>query len=98
MVFMFVDNLNILVILGVELFSFGVGDLYYGNNEEDLLIFPTLTLLNFPLPLPFSFSVNIYFFQDDDEEELEDMIIHPTDSVIVCARNEDDISLLEVTA
>ncbi|RYR66132.1 hypothetical protein Ahy_A03g012075 isoform A [Arachis hypogaea] len=33
---------------------------------------------------------------DDDSEELEDMIINPTDSVIVCARTEDDLSLLEV--
>ncbi|XP_072094106.1 uncharacterized protein [Arachis hypogaea] len=33
---------------------------------------------------------------DDDSEELEDMIINPTDSVVVCARTEDDFSLLEV--
>lgn len=38
--------------------------------------------------------------QDDDDadsEELEDITINPTDSVIVCARNEDDVSVLEVT-
>ncbi|KAF7831609.1 putative WD repeat-containing protein C17D11.16 [Senna tora] len=34
--------------------------------------------------------------EDDDSEELEDMIINPTDSVVICARNEDDVSLLEV--
>ncbi|KAJ8644553.1 hypothetical protein MRB53_006301 [Persea americana] len=28
--------------------------------------------------------------EDDDEEEIEDMVIKPTDVVIVCARNEDD--------
>ncbi|KAJ8644551.1 hypothetical protein MRB53_006299 [Persea americana] len=33
---------------------------------------------------------------DDDEEEIEDMVIKPTDAVIVCARNEDDVSHLEV--
>ncbi|XP_057440877.1 uncharacterized WD repeat-containing protein C17D11.16 [Lotus japonicus] len=60
---------------GVELFSSGVGDLYYGSNEED----------------PYIKDKN-----DDDEEELEDLIIHPTDSVIVCARYEDDLNLLEV--
>lgn len=32
---------------------------------------------------------------DDDEEEIEDMVIKPTDAVIVCARNEDDVSHLE---
>lgn len=51
------------------------------------------------LPCPFWFYSIILFniFKDDDSEELEDMIINPTDSVIVCARNEDDVSLLEVT-
>ncbi|KAI4331794.1 hypothetical protein L6164_016749 [Bauhinia variegata] len=34
--------------------------------------------------------------EDDDAEGLEDMIISPTDAVIVCLRNEDDVSLLEV--
>ncbi|KAL3517575.1 hypothetical protein ACH5RR_020164 [Cinchona calisaya] len=33
---------------------------------------------------------------DDDSEELEDMTIKPEDAVIVCARNEDDVSYLEV--
>ncbi|XLR64534.1 hypothetical protein S83_015206, partial [Arachis hypogaea] len=37
-----------------------------------------------------------YKNDDDDSEELEDMIINPTDSVVVCARTEDDFSLLEV--
>ncbi|KAK4841101.1 hypothetical protein QYF36_025858 [Acer negundo] len=33
---------------------------------------------------------------DEDSEELEDMNINPDDAVIVCARNEDDVSHLEV--
>ncbi|KAK8716329.1 hypothetical protein V6N13_043644 [Hibiscus sabdariffa] len=33
---------------------------------------------------------------DDDSEEIEDMTIGPMDSVIVCARTEDDVSHLEV--
>ncbi|KAL6007138.1 hypothetical protein ACLOJK_032634 [Asimina triloba] len=32
---------------------------------------------------------------DDDDEEIEDMTIKPSDAVIVCARNEDDVSHLE---
>ncbi|OAY84210.1 putative WD repeat-containing protein C17D11.16 [Ananas comosus] len=36
------------------------------------------------------------FKQDDeDEEEIEDMTIKPTDAVIVCARNEDEVNHLE---
>lgn len=34
--------------------------------------------------------------EDDDSEEEEDMTIKADDSVIVCARNEDDVSQLEV--
>ncbi|KAI4308454.1 hypothetical protein L6164_031531 [Bauhinia variegata] len=60
---------------GVELFSSGIGDLYYPSNEQD----------------PY-----LQDKEDDDSEELEEMIISPTDAVIVCARNEDDVSLLEV--
>ncbi|XP_077220397.1 uncharacterized protein LOC143854372 [Tasmannia lanceolata] len=33
---------------------------------------------------------------DDDDEEIEDMTIKSSDAVIVCARNEDDVSHLEV--
>lgn len=33
---------------------------------------------------------------DDDSEDLDDMTIKPEDAVIVCARNEDDVSHLEV--
>lgn len=35
--------------------------------------------------------------QDDDSEELEDMIINPTDSVVVYACTEDEVSYLEVS-
>ncbi|KAI5680273.1 hypothetical protein M9H77_01500 [Catharanthus roseus] len=34
--------------------------------------------------------------EDDDSEELVDVTIKPEDAVIVCARNEDDVSHLEV--
>ncbi|KAI9080904.1 hypothetical protein K1719_037065 [Acacia pycnantha] len=60
---------------GVELFSSGIGDLYYPSNELD----------------PYIVDQN-----DDDSEDLEDMTINPTDSVIVCACNEGDINRLEV--
>ncbi|KAL5703899.1 hypothetical protein ACHQM5_022392 [Ranunculus cassubicifolius] len=33
---------------------------------------------------------------DDEDEEIEDMTIKPSDSVIVCASNEDDVSQLQV--
>ncbi|XP_068643116.1 uncharacterized WD repeat-containing protein C17D11.16-like [Aristolochia californica] len=33
---------------------------------------------------------------DDDDEEIEDLTIKPTDAVLVCARNEDDVSHLEI--
>ncbi|XP_075487916.1 uncharacterized protein LOC142527084 [Primulina tabacum] len=33
---------------------------------------------------------------DDDSEEEDDMTINPEDAVIICARNEDDVSHLEV--
>lgn len=61
---------------GVELFSSGLGDLYYPSNEMD----------------PYLKDKD----DDDDSEDLEDMAIKPTDTVIVCARNEDDVSHLEV--
>jgi periodic tryptophan protein 1 len=33
---------------------------------------------------------------DDDEEEIEDLTIKPTDAIILCARNEDEVNLLDV--
>ncbi|XP_042506648.1 uncharacterized WD repeat-containing protein C17D11.16-like [Macadamia integrifolia] len=33
---------------------------------------------------------------DEDDEEIEDLAIKPSDTVVVCARNEDDVSHLEV--
>ncbi|KAF2312341.1 hypothetical protein GH714_034301 [Hevea brasiliensis] len=60
---------------GVELFSTGLGDLYYPSNDMD----------------PYLKDKD-----DDDSEELEDMTIKPKDAVIVCARNEDEFSHLEV--
>lgn len=61
---------------GFELFSSGMGDLYYPSNELD----------------PYIQNKN----EDYDSEDLEDMIINPTDSVVVCARTEDDVNFLEV--
>ncbi|XP_052114390.1 uncharacterized WD repeat-containing protein C17D11.16-like [Arachis duranensis] len=61
---------------GVEVFSSGIGDLYYPSSDLD----------------PYIKDKN----DDDDSEELEDMLINPTDSIIICARTEDDLSLLEV--
>ncbi|KAJ8771343.1 hypothetical protein K2173_026520 [Erythroxylum novogranatense] len=60
---------------GIELFSTGLGDLYYPSNEMDPYLKDN---------------------DEDDSEELEDMTIRPKDSVIVCARNEDEFSHLEV--
>ncbi|PKA56713.1 Protein SPA1-like 2 [Apostasia shenzhenica] len=34
--------------------------------------------------------------EDEDDDEIEDMTIKPTDSVIICARNEDEVNHLEV--
>ncbi|KAL1364745.1 hypothetical protein AAHE18_03G239000 [Arachis hypogaea] len=61
---------------GVEVFSSGIGDLYYPSSDLD----------------PYIKDKN----DDDDSEELEDMLINPTDSIIICARTEDYLSLLEV--
>ncbi|XP_044470716.1 periodic tryptophan protein 1 homolog [Mangifera indica] len=60
---------------GVELFSKGIGDLYYPSNQMD----------------PYLKDKD-----DEDSEDLEDLVINANDAVIVCARNEDDVSHLEV--
>ncbi|KAI6695876.1 hypothetical protein NL676_023586 [Syzygium grande] len=60
----------------VELFSTGLGDLYYPSNEMD----------------PYLKDKD----DDDDSEELEDLSIKPMDSLIVCARTDDEVNLLEV--
>ncbi|KAF3440723.1 hypothetical protein FNV43_RR19009 [Rhamnella rubrinervis] len=60
---------------GIEIFSSGLGDLYYPSNNLD---------------------PHLKDKDDDDSEDLEDMTIKPTDSVIVCARSGDDVSQLEV--
>ncbi|KAG7542302.1 WD40 repeat [Arabidopsis thaliana x Arabidopsis arenosa] len=61
---------------GIELFSSGMGDLYYPSNEMD----------------PYLKDVD----DEDDEDDIDDTTVKPTDSVIICARNEDDVSHLEV--
>ncbi|XP_065851279.1 uncharacterized protein [Euphorbia lathyris] len=63
---------------GIQLFSKGLGDLYYASNDAD----PYLKDKDDD--------------DDDDSEELEDLTIKPKDAVIVCARNEDELSHLEV--
>ncbi|KAK7258346.1 hypothetical protein RIF29_23919 [Crotalaria pallida] len=70
---------------GVELFSSGVGDLYYPSNDLDPYIKRNTNN-----------DDDNDDDDDDDSEDLQDMIINPTDSVIVCARNEDEVSILEV--
>ncbi|KAJ0097530.1 hypothetical protein Patl1_28209 [Pistacia atlantica] len=59
---------------GVELFSRGIGDLYYPSNQMD---------------------PHLKDKDDEDSEDLEDLVINANDAVIVCARNEDDVSHLE---
>ncbi|RWW15641.1 hypothetical protein BHE74_00016983 [Ensete ventricosum] len=86
-------NVSSLLVLfnfsGIELFSTGLGDVYYPSNDMD----PYLQNKDVKIektPLEF-FSQN----DDDGDDEIEDMTIKPNDAVIVCARNEDEISHLE---
>ncbi|KAF7851186.1 hypothetical protein BT93_L4370 [Corymbia citriodora subsp. variegata] len=60
----------------VELFSTGLGDIYYPSNDMD----------------PYLKDKD----DDDDSEEIEDLSIKPMDSLIVCARTDDEVNLLEV--
>ncbi|CAN8274565.1 unnamed protein product [Cochlearia groenlandica] len=62
---------------GIELFSSGLGDLYYPSNMMDPYLKDAPD-------------------DDEDEEDIDDTTIKPTDSVIICARNEDEVSHLEV--
>ncbi|XP_037473740.1 uncharacterized WD repeat-containing protein C17D11.16-like [Triticum dicoccoides] len=66
---------------GLELFSTGLGDLYYKSNEED----------------PYIIKNDDDDDGEDDDEEIEDMTIKPTDIVIVCAHNEDEFNSLQVS-
>ncbi|XP_074558735.1 uncharacterized protein LOC141814695 [Curcuma longa] len=65
---------------GIELFSTGLGNSYYPSNDMD----------------PYLQNKDDDDDDDDDDDEIEDMTIQPTDAVIVCARNEDEVSHLEV--
>ncbi|TVU10269.1 hypothetical protein EJB05_43802 [Eragrostis curvula] len=65
---------------GLEIFSTGMGDLYYPSNDMD----------------PYLKKNDDDEDDDDDEEEMEDKSIKPTDFVIVCAHSEDDIHSLQV--
>ncbi|CAN1194239.1 Periodic tryptophan protein 1 homolog [Linum perenne] len=59
----------------VEIFSSGLGDVYYPSNDLDPYLRDN---------------------DDVDSEEEEDLAIKANDAVIVCARNEDELSHLEV--
>lgn len=95
----------LLDIIGVELFSSGIGDLYYPSNDMDPYIKDQNVSSNtcvvrlgyIRLGLIMILQLQHHVFQDDDSEDDEEMIIDPTDSVIVCARNEDDFNYLEVS-
>uniref|UniRef100_A0A1J3I0A8 Putative WD repeat-containing protein C17D11.16 n=1 Tax=Noccaea caerulescens TaxID=107243 RepID=A0A1J3I0A8_NOCCA len=63
---------------GIELFSSGLGDLYYPSNEMD------------------PYLKDAADDDDEDDEDIDDTTIKPTDLVIICARNEDEVSHLEV--
>ncbi|KAG1342839.1 putative WD repeat-containing protein C17D11.16 [Cocos nucifera] len=62
---------------GIELFSTGLGDVFYPSNHMD----------------PYLKNKDD---DDDDDEESEGNTIKPTDAVIICARNDDELSHLEV--
>ncbi|RXH76825.1 hypothetical protein DVH24_019713 [Malus domestica] len=59
---------------GIDVFSSGVGDLYYPSNDMDPYLKKEKD-------------------DDEDSEDSDDMTINPSDAVIVCARNEDEIWL-----
>lgn len=91
--------------LGIELFSSGLGDLYYPSNELDPYLkdaavrLYSLFLLKLSYFKVFFWNIKVWCFKDDDdddEEDIDDTTIKPTDSVIICARNEDEVSHLEV--
>uniref|UniRef100_A0ACD5XG43 Uncharacterized protein n=1 Tax=Avena sativa TaxID=4498 RepID=A0ACD5XG43_AVESA len=66
----------------LEVFSTGLGDLYYKDNKDD----------------PYMIKKNDDDDEDDDDDsEIEDMIIKPTDIVLVCAHNEDEFNSLQVS-
>ncbi|OVA09982.1 WD40 repeat [Macleaya cordata] len=65
---------------GIEVFSTGLGDRFYPSNDMD----------------PYLKKDKDDADEDEDDEEIEDMTIKPSDAVIVCARNDDDISQLQV--
>uniref|UniRef100_A0ACD5XH10 Uncharacterized protein n=1 Tax=Avena sativa TaxID=4498 RepID=A0ACD5XH10_AVESA len=67
----------------LEVFSTGLGDLYYKDNKDD----------------PYIIKKNDDDDEDDDDDdsEIEDMIIKPTDIVLVCAHNEDEFNSLQVS-
>ncbi|KAJ7961483.1 Transducin/WD40 repeat-like superfamily protein [Quillaja saponaria] len=82
---------------GTDAITVGLEELdmeHYDEEDESIELFGTgVGDLYYP-----SNNLDPYLKEKDDEdsEELEDMTINPTDSVIVCARNEDDVNLLEV--
>ncbi|KAL6527649.1 hypothetical protein OROMI_029460 [Orobanche minor] len=66
----------------------------YDNEDDGVELFgPGVANLYYPSNTMDPFLSNK---DDDDSEEEEDIIIKPDDAVLVCARNEDDVSHLEV--
>ncbi|KAF3321397.1 Periodic tryptophan protein 1 [Carex littledalei] len=67
---------------------------HYDEEDEGIEIFGKAVDLYYP-----SNDMDPYLKkdkEDDDDEAIEDMTIQPTDAVILCARNEDELNLLEV--
>ena len=94
-------KLTLFIYLGIEVFSSGIGDLYYPSNDMDPYIKDknvSYTCCHFiSVAACVCLLLIISMLQDDDSDELEDMIINPTDSVIVYACTEDEVSYLEVS-
>ncbi|XP_078180085.1 LOW QUALITY PROTEIN: putative WD repeat-containing protein C17D11.16 [Carex rostrata] len=84
----------------VQAISDGLRELdmdHYDDEDEGIEIFSKAVDLYYP-----SNEMDPYLKkdkvenEDDDDEEIEDLTIKPTDAVILCARNEDEVNLLEV--
>ncbi|KAJ7950367.1 periodic tryptophan protein 1-like [Quillaja saponaria] len=91
------DKTSKKTISGTDDITTGLGELdmeHYDDEDEGIELFGTgVGDLYYP-----SNNLDPYLKDKDDEdsEEIEDMTINPTDSVIDCARNEDEVNLLEV--
>ncbi|XP_059066869.1 uncharacterized WD repeat-containing protein C17D11.16 isoform X2 [Cryptomeria japonica] len=67
---------------------------HYDDDDEGIDIFGNGSVGGFYCP---SSDMGKYpSAVDDDEDEIEDMTIKPSDQIIICARNEDEVSHLEI--